>query len=193
MTIKSAWLTVAALLCAMWAAQDGRAYVVHLPDQEASAIAEADVVVVGRLLETLPFDERVPLRKSPLVVDQVFAGDIAVGDTLQLPWSAREWHPAPDYSAGATEEFPRAGDYAGTTALWVLEYYHGDAIDSRYKYPGVPFVLSLDNRAELDHLLVLIEERLSAAPDDSEKSSEHRRIEAVAHRLREFLEERHER
>ena len=189
MPIRPTLKVLAIVLCLAWAANSSFAYIVHQPDQGAAAIAAADVVVIGRLLATLPFDERAPLRENPLVVEQVFAGDIAVGDTLRLPWQAREWYPEPGVRAGSVEDYPRVGDYAGTRALWVLEFYHGGQFDSRYKYPAAPFVLSPDNRTEIQHLLVLLEGRLSAAGGGHRDEEKRGRIRAVAHSLRRFLED----
>ena len=116
-----------------------------------SAVAEADYIVVGKIVATPFNDRRVKERISILLVERDLAGNAAPGDSLQIHWTARRWYPDQNTIGSSTGLGADLKELTGVSALWVFEIRMGKARCSH------PFPLTSENGDEIETLIRLLE------------------------------------
>jgi hypothetical protein len=149
---------IAILLSAVLCTAVALPYVVSDRYYFRDTVGSAEIVVLGRVVATTPYDRSVPERSSTLLVELVFGGTVVAGDSLLIRWAADTWYPQEGCTAsvacGANSQLE---DLHGQSALWLINLSKGPHSRGGLRCSLGPYVFSSDSRVEIERLLGLLE------------------------------------
>jgi len=116
-------------------------------------VMESSHIVVGRVIENLPYNQTLQNRRSVIIVDEVLYGSSSVGDSMTVHWKANEWYPREGaISVVMCEGFTQLDTLLDKTALWLL------GGSGELMCTGRPIQYKLETKGRLIDYIAYVEE-----------------------------------